>query len=235
VQTVALPVMAMANEDLALDKAPINTHDFESLQRGAKLFTNYCLNCHSAGYMRYNRLQDLGLTEQQIKESDVRWDGFRRRVSFPIKDADKQVRGMTGRAIDKEVEPRYLFYPFQDKINVDMLYGEEWVAPYKPVVLVESVFDFWKTRQVYDNVIAPLTSNFSAARLKRLKTFDFLRFIVFFDGDKAGNLGVEKFKKQMSAYPVEVANCPTNMDPGGMTTEQIGSILNPLLNNSLLL
>ena len=68
---LALPVMAMANEDLALDKAPINTHDFESLQRGAKLFTNYCLNCHSAGYMRYNRLQDLGLTEQQIKENFI--------------------------------------------------------------------------------------------------------------------------------------------------------------------
>ena len=68
---LALPVMAMANEEIALDKAPINTHDFESLQRGAKLFTNYCLNCHSAGYMRYNRLQDLGLSEQQIKENFI--------------------------------------------------------------------------------------------------------------------------------------------------------------------
>jgi ubiquinol-cytochrome c reductase cytochrome c1 subunit len=32
---------------------------------------NYCLNCHSASYMRYNRLQDLGLTEQQIRENLV--------------------------------------------------------------------------------------------------------------------------------------------------------------------
>ena len=68
---LALPMMAAANEEMALDKAPINTRDFESLQRGAKLFTNYCLNCHSANYMRYNRLQDLGLTEQQIKENFI--------------------------------------------------------------------------------------------------------------------------------------------------------------------
>jgi len=39
------------------------------LQRGAKIFVNYCLNCHSANYMRYNRLQDIGLSEKQIKDN----------------------------------------------------------------------------------------------------------------------------------------------------------------------
>jgi len=51
------------------DKAPVNTSDMTSLQNGAKLFVNYCLNCHSAAYMRYNRLQDIGLTNQQIKDN----------------------------------------------------------------------------------------------------------------------------------------------------------------------
>jgi ubiquinol-cytochrome c reductase cytochrome c1 subunit len=40
-----------------------------ALQNGAKLFVNYCLNCHSAAFMRFNRLQDIGLTEQQIKDN----------------------------------------------------------------------------------------------------------------------------------------------------------------------
>ena len=40
-----------------------------SLQRGAHNFVNYCLNCHSAQYMRYSRLTDLGLTEAQIKDN----------------------------------------------------------------------------------------------------------------------------------------------------------------------
>lgn len=41
--------------------------DTAALQHGAKLFVNYCLNCHAAAYMRYNRMRDIGLTEQQIK------------------------------------------------------------------------------------------------------------------------------------------------------------------------
>jgi len=43
--------------------------DVAALQNGAKLFVNYCLNCHSAAYNRYNRLRDLGLSEAQIKNN----------------------------------------------------------------------------------------------------------------------------------------------------------------------
>lgn len=64
-----LPLLAMANEEVALDKAPINASNHESLQRGARTFVNYCLNCHSANYMRYNRLMEIGLTEKQIKDN----------------------------------------------------------------------------------------------------------------------------------------------------------------------
>ena len=61
---------ALANEDtLIWDKAPNRMNDLPSLQNGAKLFVNYCLNCHSAAYMRYNRLRDIGLTEQQVKDN----------------------------------------------------------------------------------------------------------------------------------------------------------------------
>ena len=63
------PPAAPASEGPRLQSAPINAHDLASLQNGAKLFINYCLNCHSAGYMRYNRLRDLGLTEQQIRDN----------------------------------------------------------------------------------------------------------------------------------------------------------------------
>jgi ubiquinol-cytochrome c reductase cytochrome c1 subunit len=55
----------------AWDKAPDKSTDQAALQNGAKLFVNYCLNCHSAAFMRYTRLTDLGLTEQQIKDNLV--------------------------------------------------------------------------------------------------------------------------------------------------------------------
>jgi ubiquinol-cytochrome c reductase cytochrome c1 subunit len=65
-----VPMLAAASgEEVRLDRAPVNLKDVISLQRGAKYFVNYCLNCHSAASMRYSRLQDLGLTEQQIRDN----------------------------------------------------------------------------------------------------------------------------------------------------------------------
>src|SRR2546423_10119721 len=61
--------LAFAEEPVRLDSAPIDPRDVASLQSGARSFVNYCLNCHSAGMMRYHKLLDLGLTEQQIKEN----------------------------------------------------------------------------------------------------------------------------------------------------------------------
>jgi len=58
-----------AGGGISWDKAPNKTNDLGALQNGAKLFVNYCLNCHSAAFMRYNRLKDIGLTEQQIKDN----------------------------------------------------------------------------------------------------------------------------------------------------------------------
>ena len=62
-----LPMVAYGNEaTYPLDNAPSRT-SLSSLQNGARLFINNCLNCHSASSMRYNRLRDLGLSEDQIK------------------------------------------------------------------------------------------------------------------------------------------------------------------------
>jgi len=43
--------------------------DKAALQNGARIFANYCLNCHSAAYMRYNRLHDIGLSDDEIKNN----------------------------------------------------------------------------------------------------------------------------------------------------------------------
>jgi ubiquinol-cytochrome c reductase cytochrome c1 subunit len=63
------PMIALAAEGGKLDRAPIDSQDLISLQRGAHTFVNYCLGCHSANYMRYNRLEDLGLSEKQIRDN----------------------------------------------------------------------------------------------------------------------------------------------------------------------
>ena len=69
IAVLALATGAHASEaGPAWDKFPAEKmNEMAALQNGAKLFVNYCLNCHSASYMRYNRLRDIGLTEDQIK------------------------------------------------------------------------------------------------------------------------------------------------------------------------
>lgn len=69
ISLLMVPVLAFANTELHLDKAPDRSGDVAALQNGAKIFVNYCLNCHSASYMRYNRLKDIGLTDDQVREN----------------------------------------------------------------------------------------------------------------------------------------------------------------------
>lgn len=64
------PVIAFAGgAAIQLDRAPDVQGDKAALQNGAKTFVNYCLNCHGASFVRYNRLTELGLTEQQVRDN----------------------------------------------------------------------------------------------------------------------------------------------------------------------
>lgn len=67
---VSVPMLVWASgESVHLERAPDISTNTARLQHGAKLFVNYCLNCHSASMVRYNRLRDIGLSEQQIKDN----------------------------------------------------------------------------------------------------------------------------------------------------------------------
>ncbi len=66
----AAPAVHAAGGGVAWDKFPTEKlNDLAALQNGAKLFANYCLNCHAAAFMRYNRMKDIGLTDEQIKQN----------------------------------------------------------------------------------------------------------------------------------------------------------------------
>lgn len=66
---ILAPTLAFgAAESVDLDRAPVST-DPAALQHGAKLFVNYCLNCHSASFVRYNKLTEIGLDEDQIRDN----------------------------------------------------------------------------------------------------------------------------------------------------------------------
>ena len=63
-------VFAAGGQGIHLDKANIDPTNTQSLQRGARLFVNYCLSCHSASLMRYERMgNDLGISEELVSEN----------------------------------------------------------------------------------------------------------------------------------------------------------------------
>jgi ubiquinol-cytochrome c reductase cytochrome c1 subunit len=65
-----VPALVFASETgYRLDRSPHNPNDLVSLQAGARTFVNYCLNCHGAQFMRYNRLHDIGLNDAQIRDN----------------------------------------------------------------------------------------------------------------------------------------------------------------------
>lgn len=62
------PVFAAGGGNL--QHANVNVRDVAATQRGARLFVNYCMSCHSASFMRYGRIaEDLGLDEDAVLEN----------------------------------------------------------------------------------------------------------------------------------------------------------------------
>ena len=72
VLAVLLPISVFAADagGAPLEQANVDVSNIASLQRGARNFVNYCMGCHSAKYVRYNRLaRDLDLSEEQVMEN----------------------------------------------------------------------------------------------------------------------------------------------------------------------
>ena len=88
-----MPVLAYASStEPHLDKAPDRSGDRAALQNGAKIFVNYCLTCHAAPSMQYDRLKDIGLTEDQIRDNLMfTADEIAGRMDIAMKPEDAKV------------------------------------------------------------------------------------------------------------------------------------------------
>ena len=85
-------VPAGASETGALPHAGTDLGDTASLQRGAKLYMNYCSGCHSLKYMRYSRMaEDLGLSEDDV-QANLNFTGAKpgEQVHVALTEADAQ-------------------------------------------------------------------------------------------------------------------------------------------------
>lgn len=89
---LSMPLSTHAADPLVpLEPANINMENEASLQRGASLFVNYCMGCHSAKYMRWQRVaDDIGITVEQL-DAYLRVTGDQpldpMRIAMPADDA----------------------------------------------------------------------------------------------------------------------------------------------------
>lgn len=134
---------ALAEEGGSYPDANINVHDQASLQRGARLFMNYCSGCHSLKYMRYSQMASgLGLTEKQVMDN-LNFTGakFHDEIisAMPEADAKKWFGGVTPPDLSLEVSAK----------------GADWVSAYlKSFYLDPKVPSGWNNT-VFPNVAMP--------------------------------------------------------------------------------
>ena len=137
-----LPGLALASGDVELHKVDLDLNNKESLQRGAKLFVNYCLSCHSAQYMRYNRMgRDLGLTDKQVKDN----------LMFA---SDKVGEQMTI-AMTKAQGKAWFGNPPPDLSVIARARGKDWIYSYLTGFYVDESRPFGVNNAVFKDVGMP--------------------------------------------------------------------------------
>ncbi|MGM0593151.1 MAG: cytochrome c1 [Pseudomonadota bacterium] len=139
----ALPAAVMAaGGGVHLEKADIDLSDNASLQRGAKLFVNYCLSCHSAKYQRYNRMaQDIGLTDDQVKDN-------------LMLAGDKVGETMTI-AMPQEDAQRWFGNPPPDLSVTARSRGTDWIYTYLKTFYIDESRPFGMNNAVFPDVGMP--------------------------------------------------------------------------------
>jgi ubiquinol-cytochrome c reductase cytochrome c1 subunit len=140
--SISIASSGFANEaGHPLDKAPDRLNDMSALQNGAKIFVNYCLNCHNAASLRYNRLRDIGLSDEQIKQNLLFTGekvGDLMKVSMPEKDS-KEWFGKTPPDLSVEARSR----------------GSDWIYTYLRTFYRDDSRPTGWNNLVYKNVSMP--------------------------------------------------------------------------------
>lgn len=142
--TLAISVsIQAAGSSVPLDSANNDLHDTSSLQRGAKLFTNYCLGCHSMQYQRYERVaEDLSIPKSLMME-------------HLVFDSSAKIGDLMKIAMSPEDASNYFGAPPPDLTMVTRVRGVDWVYTYLRSFYADPSRPFGVNNTVYPNVGMP--------------------------------------------------------------------------------
>ncbi len=173
-----LPSLGMAASSyIPLEKANIDLRDQASLQRGAKLFVNYCMGCHSAQYQRYNRMgRDIGLTDEQVRDN--------------LMFAGDQVGDTMTIAMPAGDATSWFGTPPPDLSVISRSHGVDWIYTYLKSFYVDESRPFGFNNAVFPDVGMPHTM-WELEGLKKAVT----ETVIDADGDETTRIiGFEQVK-----------------------------------------
>lgn len=205
----------MANEDHSLD-------EYEQIEEPEPLTT-----IPEAVYKQFAPLtKDIiyakrrGITPEVAKHWGIRFDPYRRRLVFPVRNSEGHLVGVRGRTTC-EALPKVLEY---DQISSNrpkshgIWFGQQFTPPAgKKIILVEGEIDalsLWRALK-RPGIWASMGASVSRSQLTTLQEHRQHQFILFFDNDKAGLKAKDKVKKALiSTAPLyEVTNYSGGHDP----------------------
>ncbi|MCY3767872.1 MAG: cytochrome c1 [Gammaproteobacteria bacterium] len=173
----------------ALDYVEVSLDDKVSLQNGAKLFVNYCLSCHSAKYMRYNRMaQDLEIPEALVKEQMILPGG--------------KIGDTMNTTMSKEDAEEWFGVAPPDLTLIGKLYTPKWLYTYlRSFYRDESTASGWNNT-VFPNVAMPhvmheLQGIQKANITTRVDEEGHAQQVTELEMVKAGSMSTEEFDRSM--------------------------------------
>lgn len=229
----AMKMLVDAEEDAPLSLGDIGDYeeDVTSIHKDeGVMFPESWLNSFPQSYGHpYLQTRDGGPVPFAVaKALDLRYDPYRKRVCFPIRDRKGFLRGFHGRDVTGESPLKYLMYTYHKETNPMVWLGEHWVDFDRPVVIAESVFDLARIYQVYRNVVCPLTASIGPEKIKRMG--DAMEVFCIMDEDKAGQRASDKLQKYLPGTVFKVVHLPEGCkDPGAMSVHQVALMLEPHL------
>jgi ubiquinol-cytochrome c reductase cytochrome c1 subunit len=146
--TLGSTTLQAAGPSVPLDRVNADVTNQASLQRGAQLFFNYCIGCHSAQYMRYNRLgRDLGLTENQVIQSMI----FTTDTEGDLVSPGSLITNAMTPAYGAEAFGR----PPPDLTLVARVRGEDWLYTFLRSFYLDHTTPLGVNNKVFENVGMP--------------------------------------------------------------------------------
>jgi len=180
------PLMATAELGApALESPDTDVYDTDSLRRGARLYVQRCLGCHSLKHMRYRRLQqDLGFSEEEVKQL------------FPTLE---RVVGTMTTAMDPKDAERWFGVAVPDLSERVRALGTDWLYTYLRTFYVDDERPFGVNNWVFRDVAMPhVLWDLQGTQKAVFKEVEGVEVIVKLEQVKPGKLSPREFDQAVA-------------------------------------